>query len=167
MAAGVAVVTTCDPAGLPVGLTMSAITCLSLEPPLFLICVSEASDTLPALLQRGAFAINLLRREQEAVARTFAGKGGAGKFDCVEYAWGTLPQVPVLLGALAVVECQVVSVHPGGDHRIVTGSVKAARASDGEPLLYYASGYRSIGRGDVEPAFLPRRLLAELPRESL
>jgi flavin reductase (DIM6/NTAB) family NADH-FMN oxidoreductase RutF len=155
LAAGVAVVTTCDAAGRPFGLTMSAVTCLSFEPALFVICVGEASDTLPALLQRGAFAINILRREQEAVARVFAGKAGARKFDGVEHAYGTLPNLPVLADALAVVECEVVAAHPGGDHRIVIGSVRAARAGEGEPLLYYASAYRGIEPADAVPGFLP------------
>lgn len=144
LATGVAVVTTCDLAGRPHGLTMSAVTCVSFDPALFLICVSETSDTLPALLQRRAFAIHLLRRDQEALARTFAAKGGAEKFNHVETTEGVLAGVPVLMNVLAVIECEMVSAYRGGDHRVVTGSVKEARAYAGDPLLYYGGDYRSL-----------------------
>lgn len=146
LAAGVAVVTTCDPQGRPYGLTMSAVTSLSLDPALFLICVSEAADTLPVLLRRRAFASNVLRREQEALARIFAGKGGREKFYDVQCTRGVLPCLPVLADALAVIECEVIATHPGGDHRAVIGGVRAARAGAGEPLLHYAGGYRAVDR---------------------
>lgn len=155
LASGVAVVTTCDLAGRPYGLTMSAVNCVSFEPALFLICVSETSDTLPALLQRRAFAIHFLRRDQEALARTFAAKGGAEKFSRIDYTEGVLPGVPQLTSALAVIECEMVIAYRGGDHRVVIGSVKAARAYAGDPLLYYAGDYRSLDPADAAIDGLP------------
>jgi flavin reductase (DIM6/NTAB) family NADH-FMN oxidoreductase RutF len=149
LATGVAVVTTSDLAGRPHGLTMSAVTCVSFDPALFLICVSETSETLPALLQRRAFAIHLLRRDQEALARTFAAKGGTEKFNRIDCTQGVLPGVPVLADALAVIECEMVMAYRGGDHRVVIGSVTAARSYAGEPLLFYAGDYRRLDSGDA------------------
>jgi flavin reductase (DIM6/NTAB) family NADH-FMN oxidoreductase RutF len=134
---------------------MSALTCLSLEPPLFLICVAETADTLPVLLQRRAFAINILRRDQDALAQRFAHKGGTDKFRCFEYVEGVLPGIPVLANTLAVVECELFAAHSGGDHRVVIGEVRAARAHAGEPLLYYRGGYRSIDAAEEGLAGLP------------
>ena len=71
-ASGVTVVTTTDADDRPAGLTASAFTSVSLDPPLVLICVDHKSQTYPALLERGRFAINILGTEQQDIARRFA-----------------------------------------------------------------------------------------------
>lgn len=137
-------VTTCDAEGYPYGLTMSAVVCLSLEPALFLICVSEESDTLGPLLKSGAFAINVLRREQEELARVFASKGRADKFNHIAYDLSTLTLVPVLRSALAVLECKLIRAYPGGDHRILVGEVRMTRMNGGLPLVHYDARYVGV-----------------------
>src|SRR2546428_1191449 len=71
-APGVTVVTTSDGDGRPTGLTASAFTSVSLDPPLVLVCVDHKSQSYPALRERGRFAVNILRRDQQAVSRRFA-----------------------------------------------------------------------------------------------
>src|SRR5262245_63489075 len=71
-AAGVTVVTTRGPDGRPSGLTASAFTSVSLDPPLVLVCVDHAATAHPDLRHRGWFAVNILCREQEALSRRFA-----------------------------------------------------------------------------------------------
>src|SRR5438132_8846605 len=61
--------TTCDGDGRPTGLTASAFTSVSLEPPLILICVAHKSQSYPCIVERGRFAVNFLRREQEEIGR--------------------------------------------------------------------------------------------------
>src|SRR5207247_2675913 len=63
-ATGVTVVTTCDSDGRPTGLTASAFSSVSLDPPLVLVCVDHKAQSYPALLERGRFAVNVLRRDQ-------------------------------------------------------------------------------------------------------
>ena len=75
-AAGVTVVTTRDREGRPSGLTASAFTSVSLDPPLVLICVDHAATAHPDFRERGWFAVNILRREQEGLSRRFAASGG-------------------------------------------------------------------------------------------
>ena len=75
-AAGVTVVTTRDREGRPSGLTASAFTSVSLDPPLVLVCVDHAATAHPDFRERGWFAVNVLRREQEALSRRFAVSGG-------------------------------------------------------------------------------------------
>src|SRR2546430_11035202 len=70
-ATGVTVVTTCDSDGRPTGLTASAFSSVSLDPPLVLVCVDHKAQSYPALLERGRFAVNVLRRDQEMVSRRF------------------------------------------------------------------------------------------------
>lgn len=140
-ATGVTVVTTWDAEGRPAGLTASAISSVSLEPPLVLACISHKSQAYPSFLPGRQFAVNILASDQEAVARRFASStmAGAEKFEGVGYHKSALG-LPVLEGALAAFECTIVHAYPGGDHTIFVGQVEAldAHGDHGrEPLLYY------------------------------
>ncbi len=141
-ASGVTVVTTWDADGRPTGLTASAFTSVSLEPPLILICVDHKAQSYPALRANSRFAVNILAAEHEAVSRRFA-VTSADKFDAVAYRPGPLG-LPLLPEALAHLECRTVHVYPAGDHTIFVGEVEAARARDGEPLLYFRGDYTRL-----------------------
>jgi flavin reductase (DIM6/NTAB) family NADH-FMN oxidoreductase RutF len=142
LAAGVTVVTTRDVDGRPTGLTAIAFTSVSLDPPLVLVCVDRAATAHPALRTHGRFAVNMLRREQEAVSRRFAESGG-DKFHQVPCHVGRTG-LPLLDGALATLECRVVETHEAGDHTIFIGHVEAASVGGGQPLVYFHGGYRSL-----------------------
>jgi flavin reductase (DIM6/NTAB) family NADH-FMN oxidoreductase RutF len=143
-ATGVAVVTTRDESGRVYGLTMNAVSSLSLDPSLFLICVDRTSKSLCALLESEVFAINFLAREQEELSRVFASKV-EDKFAGVGY-HTSLTGAPLLDGALAAVECSVIDTYPGGDHVIVSGQVENVEITGGEPLLFYQGGYAGLSR---------------------
>ena len=83
-ATGVTIVTTSDGDGRPTGLTARAFTSVSLDPPLVLVCVDHKSQSYPALRERGRFAVNILRRDQQAVSRRFASTR-LDKFDEVPF----------------------------------------------------------------------------------
>jgi 3-hydroxy-9,10-secoandrosta-1,3,5(10)-triene-9,17-dione monooxygenase reductase component len=138
-ATGVCVVTTRGPSG-PAGLTTNAVTSLSLDPLLLLVCFDNASRTLPVVRESRRFAVNVLRAGQEDLAAVFASKRvAAEKFDQVTHS--ERDGVPVLDHALAWMACEVRDLHPGGDHTIGVGEVTALGHEDGEPLLFYAGGY--------------------------
>ncbi len=138
-ATGVTTITTVDGDGRPTGLTASAFTSVSLEPPLVLVCVDHKSQSYPALLERGRFAVNILRLEQEAISKRFASTR-LDKFDGVPHRLGELG-VPLVDGALAQLECVTVSTHVAGDHTILVGRVERAHFGAGEPLIYYRGRY--------------------------
>ena len=146
-ASGVTVVTTLDADGHPVGLTASAFTSVSLDPPLVLVCVALTSQSYPAFHTHGKFAINVLHAEHEQLARRFASSGSsAEKFAGTGYKKGALG-LPVLEDALAELECTIVHVYPAGDHTIFVGRVEAAdsRGDAGlEPLLYYRGRFNRL-----------------------
>src|SRR5512143_3780975 len=75
-AAGVTIVTTVGDDGKPYGLTATAFTSVSLEPPLVLVCVDKRSESHPHFLASGVFTVNFLTREQEEISRRFAISGG-------------------------------------------------------------------------------------------
>ena len=139
---GVAVITTRNRSGKPQGLTISAVTSLSLEPPLFLICLSKQSNTLAALRESGAFGINFLARSQAALSRLFASKSD-DKFADVDYREGALGN-PLLNGAIAHGECSLQTIHDGGDHAIVLGRLASTEVHEGEPLVYCGGRYAAL-----------------------
>jgi len=101
--------------------------------------VDHKSQSYPALLERGRFAVNVLHLEQEAVSKRFASTR-LDKFDGVPHRPGDLG-VPLIEGALAQLECVTVSKHVEGDHTIFVGRVERAHYGSGEPLIYYRGRY--------------------------
>ncbi len=146
-ASGVTIITTSDSDDRPTGLTASAFTSVSLEPPLVLVCVDHKSQTYPFLLDRGRFAVNILSTEHMELSRRFASTR-LDKFDAVAHTRGPLG-VPIIDGALAYLECTTVSTHVAGDHTIFVGRVESAGIGSGEPLLYFRGRY---GRLAGEPS---------------
>jgi len=138
-ATGVTVVTTTNGDGRPTGLTASAFTSVSLDPPLVLVCVDHKSQSYPALLEHRRFAVNVLTTQHEDVSRRFA-TSRLDKFDGVPHRIGALG-LPLLDGALAQLECVTVASHVQGDHTILVGRVEHARNGPGEPLVYYRGRY--------------------------
>ncbi len=142
-ATGVAVVT-CDGPDGPVGLTTNAVTSLSLDPLLLLVCFDNDSRTLPAVRAAGRFAVNVLREGQDDLARVFASKRVAReKFESVTH--DVEHGVPVLDGALAWLACDLRELLPGGDHTIGIGEVTQMDADpEGRPLVWFDGGYTSL-----------------------
>jgi 3-hydroxy-9,10-secoandrosta-1,3,5(10)-triene-9,17-dione monooxygenase reductase component len=141
---GVTIVTAMGPDG-PVGMTANAVTSLSLEPLLLLVCFDNASRTLPVVRQSGRFAVNVLRAGQEDLARIFASKRVAReKFEAVTHT--VAHGVPVIDHALAWIACDVEALHAGGDHTIGIGRVTHLSADDAptagnDPLLFFRGGF--------------------------
>ena len=143
-ATGVTVVTTRGPSG-PAGLTTNAVSALSLDPLLVLVCFDNGSRTLPVVREAGRFAVNVLREGQDDLARIFASKlVAAEKFEQVMHS--ERGGVPVLDHALAWLACDLRALHAGGDHTIGVGEVSAMGHEDGEPLLFYAGGYARLAQ---------------------
>lgn len=141
-ATGVAVVTTRSPEGELAGVTINAVTSLSLTPPLFLICLDHKSNTLGAVLSSGKFALHFLARGQTEVSRVFASKS-ADKFAEVDHAPGENGS-PILSGVLAAAECSLAEMCAGGDHTIIIGQVEKVHIHGGEPLLYHRGAYAAL-----------------------
>jgi flavin reductase (DIM6/NTAB) family NADH-FMN oxidoreductase RutF len=144
-ASGVTVVTSIGPGGEPVGTTASAVTSLSLDPPLVLVCFDRASTTLEAVRAHGAFVVNVLAAPQRHLSANFARRGLAAVWDDIRHRPGPTGS-PRLDGVLAAVECTVEESIPGGDHEIVVGRVYDVEISsqDAAPLLYWRGAYAAL-----------------------
>jgi 3-hydroxy-9,10-secoandrosta-1,3,5(10)-triene-9,17-dione monooxygenase reductase component len=147
-ATGVTVVTALED-GEPVGFTCQAFFSLSLDPPLVALAAAKSSTSWPRIARAGAFCVNVLGEDQEAIGRIFAVSAAdtGDKFAGVEWRPGALG-APVLEGCLAWVECEVGIVHDAGDHELVTGRVGDLGIGRGGPLLFYRGTYRRLERHD-------------------
>ncbi|MDJ0387697.1 flavin reductase family protein [Roseomonas sp. E05] len=133
-ATGVAVITT-EWQGARHGMTVNSLTSVSLEPCLLLVCLRQGSVTGSAIQASGAFAVNLLAADQEALARRFVGALG-------ERFMGLPPSCcengqPLLPGCVAQLSCRLHATHPGGDHDILVGEVASCTAPEGAPLVFH------------------------------
>ena len=144
-AGGVTIVTARCPDGQMRGITVSAFSSLSLDPPLVLICIDRKASIHDHLRLNAPFAVNILAETQEEVSRRFASKE-PDRFSGLDYSTGAAG-VPLIQGSLALVECTVVNIFPGGDHAIVVGEVKAIDVDpDGWPLTYFRGAYSTLAR---------------------
>lgn len=140
---GVTVVTTQDPNGDPVGLTVNSFTSLSLDPPLILVCIGNGASTLRSLTEAECFGVSILAAHQAETSDRFAREPSEGRFDTT--AWHAAPGgSPILTEATAWIECTREDVLPGGDHSILVGRVVHTGTSDREPLLFHARGYGAL-----------------------
>lgn len=140
---GVAVVTAAGPKGEQYGVTVNSFNSVSLDPPLVLFSLCRSLLSLDGLLKAGAFAINFLRDDQAHVSVRFA-NAGSDKWQGVEFRPG-LTGSPVLVPALAVVECRPYAQYDGGDHVIVVGQVVHVDMDTAHhPLVFFRGRYHTL-----------------------
>ncbi len=141
-ATGVCVVTAFSENG-PTGMTANAITSLSLDPLLMIVCFDRTARTRVAAEASGRVAVNVLSSEQEMLSKVFASKGSEEeKFAGV--AWSERAGAPVLGGALAWFAGELSDLRPGGDHEIGIVAVEEFEAAGGEPLIYHQGAYARL-----------------------
>ena len=146
-ATGVVAVTAIDSAsGLPAGLAVNSFTSVSLDPPLVAFCVAHTSRTWPILRASDRFCVNILAAPQLEVSERLAFGSGPDKFTGVGWTHGP-GGAPLIDGALAWIECSVEQEHTAGDHLLVVARVHdLAEHRDGDPLVFYRSGYGAFTR---------------------
>jgi len=147
-ASGVTVLTARDTArdgGDDFGATASAVSSLSLEPPMLLVCLNTRSSTQQAIHSSRAFGVNILDEDQGIVAERFASPHGR-KFEGLNVERGE-GGVPLLADSLAYCECRVREDVLAGTHRVFLADVTRAVAREGSPLTYFRGKF---GRFEVE-----------------
>jgi len=136
----VTVITTADGDGAH-GTTVSAFCSLSADPPLVLLALDRDSNLLGKLRGTRHFAVNLLARGQDGIARACARKT-ADKLRALD--WTEPGEAPLIAGAAGWLRCTVDQLVPGGDHEIVIGRVLACEATDREPLVYHRRAFARL-----------------------
>jgi flavin reductase (DIM6/NTAB) family NADH-FMN oxidoreductase RutF len=142
MAGGVAVIT----AGRGddrTGATVTSATGLSMDPPTMIVNINKSSSSWPAIHRHGHYCVNILSDDQQDIANRFAGIGGikgAERYAGAE--WTTLVSgAPVLVNALAAIDCEVEEVIERHSHAIILGRAVAVLNGEGNSLIYANGGY--------------------------
>jgi flavin reductase (DIM6/NTAB) family NADH-FMN oxidoreductase RutF len=143
-ASGVTVVTTVDAQGHDYGMTVSAFSSVSLDPPLVLTCIAKDASVYDAFSQAPVFVINFLAEGQEALSRRFSGPIW-DRFAGLGYHRGE-NGAAILHDVLAWMEVTVIARHDAGDHVIIVGRVDRGAVDEHRPLLYYRGGYARLER---------------------
>ena len=142
-AAGVTVITSLGDDGRPAGMTATAFSSVSIEPPQVLVCVNAEARTRRAIEDHAGFAVNILSAEQEQLAMRFASKV-TDKFEGIVWRGGVTGS-PLLEGAVAALECRIANAVEAGTHVIYIGEVLGGNVAPGEPLVYFDAAYRRLG----------------------
>jgi flavin reductase (DIM6/NTAB) family NADH-FMN oxidoreductase RutF len=148
-ATGVTVVTAFD-GDRPQGITVNALSSVSLEPPLVMIALDRRRFIIPSIEAGGRYAVNVLDEDQQWLSDCFAGAGvtpGRDAFCGAAWHRGETG-LPLLEGAIAAMECAVVERFSVGDHTLYVARVEALSLEhpDAPPLLYHRRRYLRIER---------------------
>jgi 3-hydroxy-9,10-secoandrosta-1,3,5(10)-triene-9,17-dione monooxygenase reductase component len=153
---GVSVVTAFD-GDQPFGITVNALSSVSLEPALVMVALDRRRFLTPIVRAGGRYAVNILGEDQQALSDCFAGAPVTPGRDAFCGApWHSGPSgMPLIDGAIATLECTVVQTFSAGDHDLFIGRVDTLGTDqrDAMPLLYYRRRYLRIERAatsDVE-----------------
>ena len=140
---GVAIVTTRTRDGRAVGLTINSFASLSLDPPLVLWSLVNRSPNLAAFRVCSHFTINVLAREQEALAMRFANPAIADKFAGAPVQ-ATPEGLPAIAGAVATLVCANERQSEAGDHLLLVGRVQRIASAGGAPLVFHAGRFTAL-----------------------
>ena len=122
------------------GLTVSAFTSVSLEPPLVLVCIRNESTATELLSKARKFCINILSEDQRTIAEKFSLTGEAGRFLDLDFYLGKAGS-PVIRGCLGFIDCKITRELREGDHTIFLGEAVDVSGTDKRPLLYLNRKY--------------------------
>jgi len=124
------------------GMTVTSVSSLSVDPPTLIVSINRGSSSWPILKRLGVFGVNILTADQLDIAERFTGKDGlkgADRFTGAE--WMTrVSGVPLLVGALAAVDCEVEEIVERHSHAIVIGRVLDMQNSTRTAALAYWQG---------------------------
>jgi len=129
-------------------MTASALTSVSLEPLLLLVCIEREARFHDTVLEAGVWGISVLSAADRSAADWLATRGRPlhGQLDRIPHHHGPQTGVALLNDALSTFECRTTAVHPAGDHTIVVGEVVSVTSAthSGEALVYYRGRYGTL-----------------------
>ena len=148
-ATGVTVVTTLD-GERPLGITVNALTSVSLDPATVMIALDRKRFIVPAIEACRGYAVNVLAEDQQWLSDCFAGASVTpGRDAFCGAAWRPgRTGMPLVEGVIAAMECEVVDRFEVGDHYLYVGRVGALALDEphAPPLLYHRKRYLRIER---------------------
>jgi flavin reductase len=144
--AAVHIVTTDGPAGLG-GITASAVSSVTVEPPMMLFCINKSSSSTVRLIQNGVFCINTLAAADQDLSDVFAGRTEHTLEE--RFSVGTWRKLatgaPVLATALVAFDCRLIEAKEVSTHIVMIGIAEAVEiAAHNEALMYAHRKYMAL-----------------------
>ena len=154
-ATGVTVVTAFDPEAMPAGITVNALSSVSLEPPLIMVALDRRRFITPIVRAAGRYAVSILGDGQQALSDCFANapvSPGREAFCGASWTSGETG-LPILDGSIASLECTTVQTFSAGDHDLFIGRVDALTTGPAtpDPLLYFRRHDHRIEAAAIAP----------------
>ena len=150
------------------GMTVTSVSSLSVDPPALIVSINRSASSWPLLKRYGCFGVNTLTADQIDIAERFTGKEGLkGAERFAGARWTTRSSgVPLLVDALAAIDCEIEEIFERHSHAIIIGRVLDIQVSARTAALAYWQGqYVAIDRDEdairlaevsVPPLRLPR-----------
>lgn len=149
---GVAVISSIDAEGQPIGLVVGTFNSVSLDPPLVGFFPMVESRSWAAVREAGFFTVNILAHDQEDICRAVT-RRQPNKFEGLSWTPSS-NGAPVLDDVVLSIDCTLDNVAPAGDHYFVTGLVEDLTVHRPvPPLLFFQGGYGGfVPRSFVAPS---------------
>jgi 3-hydroxy-9,10-secoandrosta-1,3,5(10)-triene-9,17-dione monooxygenase reductase component len=158
LASGVVLVT-CRVGERPWGMTVTAFASVSADPPTVLVSLDSEAAATRAITDVRRFGVSILAAGQIAVARYGSAPGATKFLEPYTEPDDAGSATPVVAGALAHLDCELVEAAQVADHTVLVGRVRAVQASrSGPPLLYHRRAYSTIA-GSARPHPFTERML--------
>ena len=117
--------------------TASWLTQISSEPPMVALAVHNKHQSAPLIKKHKAFAVNLIAKGQEAVAKTYYGpaESGYAKLEGYDVKEAPATKSPIIPGAVGYLDCTLEQAITTGNHSLYIGKIEAAKYESDEPIL--------------------------------
>lgn len=124
------------------GMTATAVTSLSMNPPSLVICLNQKSLLHDIMYRARRFCVNVLHRDQMALSAAFSGgEGSERRFEIGDWSQ-TEDGMHYLSDAQANLFCKKGAAIPYGTHTIFVGEVERVGLRDAiAPLVYQDASY--------------------------
>jgi flavin reductase (DIM6/NTAB) family NADH-FMN oxidoreductase RutF len=130
----------------PWGMTVTAFASVSADPPTVLVSLGSSTRSAQAIAAEGRFGVSILAEGQLAAARRGSLRGASKFLEPFGARASASPGgSPVVAGALAHLDCDVVERVEAADHVVFFGRVRDVEVSPGgRPLVYFGRAYRAL-----------------------
>ncbi|MFB6233004.1 MAG: flavin reductase family protein [Haloarculaceae archaeon] len=134
--------------GEPHGMTANAVSSVSLDPPLVLVCVDHDTECYERLTgDADAYCLTILAEDQRDIGEYYADMLELEADPFESRATRTAATgAPIFENGLAYLDCSVEAAHEAGDHTIYVGRVEAGEVldADADPLLFFRGQWDAL-----------------------
>jgi flavin reductase len=141
LASGVVVITVAHK-GQRHGMTATAVASVAADPATLLVAVYRGTRCHSLIAESGSFAVNVLAESQGSLGAHFA-SDIEDRFVGIGYHAGHAG-LPLLQGAAASLECQVIEGCEVASHTVFIGRVIGGRQQAAPPLVYHHGAYHRL-----------------------